>query len=109
MKTFVCLGVAFLVALLAESYGVAGSSQGTTVSLDDAFARALEYSPQLKAAAERIGVAEAQVRQARLIPNPELEWEGEETTGSRPLISESEHTLLLSQTLELGGKRSART
>jgi len=109
MKIILCLGVAVLAALLAESSGLAGNPKGVAISLEEAFERALEYSPHLKAAEGGIGVAEANVQQARLVPNPELEWEGEEIAGSRPLISEAEHTLVLSQTIELGGKRSART
>ncbi len=71
--------------------------------IEHALVIAFEQNPELAAAGREIGIAQGGRRQAGLIPNPTLSWESEglkkrETTG----------TLLLSQPIELGGKRRAR-
>lgn len=87
----------------------AAQSPGNSVlALEEAIERALGENPRLQAAARRIDIAAGQVRQARLIPNPEIGWQGEEITGDRRGFGEAEHTFILSQVIELGGKRSAR-
>ncbi|HUU44943.1 MAG TPA: TolC family protein [Acidobacteriota bacterium] len=79
------------------------------LTLTEAVARTLAHNPDLKIAAQDIRIAEADVRQARVIPNPEIEWEGEDISGSMGGLGSSAHTIVLSQTIELGGKRSSRT
>lgn len=79
--------------------------EGPALSLREALARTLEGSPALAAYSWEVRAAEARELQAGLRPNPELEFEVEELgVGSE----EVEATVLLSQTIELGGKRAAR-
>jgi cobalt-zinc-cadmium efflux system outer membrane protein len=81
------------------------------LTLPEALSLALQHSPRLAAASWDLRAAEAQVLQARLAPNPELELELEEFGGSGPRrgVEAAELSLRLSQVIELGGKRAART
>ncbi len=96
-------------AVLATALGSVHAGDGIRAhdaqpfDIEHALAIAFEHNPELAAAGREIGIAEGGRRQAGLIPNPTLSWESEglkkrETTG----------TLLLSQPIELGGKRRAR-
>ncbi|MFJ9990265.1 TolC family protein [Pseudomonas putida] len=89
-----------LICLLSAS-AVAQAGQGLTLNqaLDAAFAD----NPDLAAVRQELGIAEGERRQAGLIPNPELSWEREDTRRET-----STTTVMLSQALELGGKRGAR-
>lgn len=89
-----------LICLLSAS-AVAQAGQGLTLNqaLDAAFAD----NPDLAAVRQALGIAEGERRQAGLIPNPELSWEREDTRRDT-----STTTVMLSQALELGGKRGAR-
>ena len=85
------------------------TESSAALTLPEAIARTLAHNPELKVAAQEIRIAEADIRQARLRPNPEIEWEGEDISGSMEGLGSSAHTIVLSQTIELGGKRSSRT
>nr|WP_256093805.1 TolC family protein [Pseudomonas putida] len=89
-----------MICLLSAS-AVAQAGQGLTLNqaLDAAFAD----NPDLAAVRQTLGIAEGERRQAALIPNPELSWEREDTRRDT-----STTTVMLSQALELGGKRGAR-
>ncbi len=76
------------------------------LTLRAALALALLRSPALGAASLEVRAAEAARLQAGLLPNPELSYSMENTGGS--LGGEAETTILLSQLVELGGKRAAR-
>jgi cobalt-zinc-cadmium efflux system outer membrane protein len=71
---------------------------------------ALERSPELAAFSAEIRAREWLTVQAGLRPNPELRSELENVgiSGGRQGFDETETTLLLSQLIELGGKRSKR-
>ncbi|MEJ0087374.1 MAG: TolC family protein [Pseudomonadota bacterium] len=75
-------------------------------ALDTALAR----NPELAASAFELTAAQARLTQARLRPNPEvsLELENFGGDGARRGTEALETTLVLSQVVELGGKRSAR-
>lgn len=89
-----------LICLLSAS-AFAQAGQGLTLgqALDAAFAD----NPDLAAVRQGQGIADGERRQAGLIPNPELSWEREDTRRDT-----STTTVMLSQALELGGKRGAR-
>lgn len=89
-----------LICLLSAS-AVAQAGPGLTLkqALDAAFAD----NPDLAAVRQALGIAEGERRQAGLIPNPELSWEREDTRRETTTT-----TVMLSQALELGGKRGAR-
>ncbi len=88
----------------------AGVAADPAPPLPDLLAQSQSTAPRLAEA--RAGVARAQglARQARTWPNPTLGLEVENVAGSGPYRGSglSETTLSLAQTLELGGKRSAR-
>lgn len=79
--------------------------------LGDALALALMHNPKLASSSWDVRIGEARTLQARLLPNPEIEFEAEEVAGSggRRGFEASEMSIRLSQIIELGGKRSART
>lgn len=81
-----------------------------TVTLRQALALALSRNPELAAVSYDIRISEARILQTKLIPNPELEYTGENLAGSGEYSGgkRAEHTLLLGQLIELGGKRRAR-
>lgn len=86
------------------------AGQRDSITLAEALARTLRGSPELAAYNWEIRAAEARIIQAGLRPNPELSLDIENPTGSGPYRSgdQMENTLMLSQLIELGGKRPAR-
>lgn len=80
------------------------------LTLRIALSAALLQNPRLKAAAWQPRLAEAQRLQAGLSPNPEVGIELENFAGSGDLSGTDalETTLVLSQLIELGGKRDLR-
>jgi cobalt-zinc-cadmium efflux system outer membrane protein len=80
------------------------------LTLRRAIELALTHSPELTAVSHGVWAAEGNVRQARALPNPELELEAEEFggSGSRKGYDAAQTTVRLSQSLELGGKRGKR-
>lgn len=81
------------------------------VALPDALRQGLESSPRVSQAKAKADAAEARARQAGVSPNPELSLEVENFAGSGAFqgLRSTETTLALSQRIEFGGKRSART
>ena len=91
------------------SYGAESYESGKPLTLAKALALTLEHSPELSAFSWDIRSAEARVIQARLIPNPEIGFEGENLNElSSKSGNEMQNTLQLSQLIELGGKRKFR-
>ncbi|MBK5512797.1 TolC family protein [Pseudomonas sp. TH15] len=86
--------------LLLASTSLASAS---TLTLDQALQTAFAGNPDLAAAQWEIGIAEGDRQQAGLIPNPEVSWEAEDTRRNSRTT-----TVMLSQPIELGGKRGAR-
>lgn len=80
-----------------------GFAAGSAMTLDQALQSAFSANPELAAAQWEIGIAEGERKQAGLIPNPEVSWEAEDTRRDSRTT-----TVLLSQSIELGGKRGAR-
>jgi cobalt-zinc-cadmium efflux system outer membrane protein len=80
------------------------------LTLRDALARALEHSPDLAAYSWEIRAREARALQMGLLSNPTFsaEFENLGGSGSKRGVESAETTLLLSQLIELGGKRSKR-
>ena len=92
------------------AFGSQPQESGEAISLARALALTLERSPQLAAFSWDIRAAEARILQAKLVPNPEISWEGEDFTraGVQSATESMQNTLVLSQLIELGGKRSSR-
>lgn len=81
-----------------------------TVTLQQALALALLHNPELEAFSVEIRAKDAQLLQAGLYPNPELETEAEEFGGGKGMneFDGVETTIWLSQLIPLGGKISKR-
>ncbi|MGE7989610.1 TolC family protein [Pseudomonas sp. NPDC089554] len=93
----------FSIALLCLLSAAPAARAEQPLTLDQALAAAFASNPELAAVRQEIGIAEGERRQAGLLPNPELSWEMEDTRRDT-----STTTVMLSQALELGGKRGAR-
>lgn len=85
-------------------------SPDAPLTLSEASAAALLGNPRLESFNYALRAAEAERIQAGLRPNPVLETQFQDLTGTGDLkgAHELETTLLLSQVLELGGKREHR-
>jgi cobalt-zinc-cadmium efflux system outer membrane protein len=104
-------GFACLVAIVAAGSAQAQTPTQPSLSLQDALERAMVDAPAMQAADQaRLG-AEAGVRQADRAPNPTLDVTAENLLGSGLYsgIDRSETTFALSQRLEWGEDRKART
>ena len=105
----------FILPLVAAAYAVCAfgsqpQESGEPLTLAHALALTLERSPDLAAFSWDIRAAEARILQAKLIPNPEISWDGEDFTraGVQSATESMQNTLVLSQLIELGGKRKSR-
>jgi cobalt-zinc-cadmium efflux system outer membrane protein len=80
------------------------------LTLQQALEFALMQSPELAASSHAVLAAEGNIRQAGVLPNPELEFIAEEFGGSesRQGYDAAKTTVWLSQPVELGGKRGKR-
>jgi len=81
-----------------------------SLTLREALALALVRNPELEVFSWHVRAQEARILQAGLIPNPEIEFEMEDFSGTGALrgFDGAETTLLLGQLIELGGKRGKR-
>ncbi|MEK6599483.1 MAG: TolC family protein [Deltaproteobacteria bacterium] len=79
------------------------------ITLADAVALALDKNPELAAFSVERRVAEGRVIQSGLLPNPELSALYENIGGAKEITGGGQTTIQISQLIELGGKRSART
>jgi cobalt-zinc-cadmium efflux system outer membrane protein len=107
------MSIAGAPAAWAQTTPAATSSFLHTTSLtpDAAIALALDAAPRGQAARARLLAAAGAVDQADTSPNPEIGIEMENVAGTGPYrdFRSSERTYSLSQTVELGGKRTRRT
>ncbi|WP_027330123.1 TolC family protein [Marinimicrobium agarilyticum] len=89
---------------------ISANAEPAPLSLNEALARTLESHPELAQFPYRRRASEARELQAGLRPNPELALEVENIAGSGRFsgTGSAETSLVLSQVLELGGKRSQR-
>lgn len=92
-----------LLSLAVAASALPAMAQAAPLTLERALQSAFAHNPNLAAAQWEIGVAEGDRQQAGLIPNPQVSWEAEDTRRRSRTT-----TLMLSQPLELGGKRGAR-
>ncbi len=103
LSPFYLLAV-FLASGLTETRPLP-EEQSVSLSLRGALGRALEHSPSLAAFAWELRAAEARLLQAGLRPNPEIAFEFEDIgAGSE----DAQGTILVSQRIEINGKRAAR-
>jgi cobalt-zinc-cadmium efflux system outer membrane protein len=87
----------------------AQSTRTGNLTLPQALQRAASVSPRLTAADRTIGMSEGRRQQAGALPNPTLSFDVDNVAPGGSVPSQPvETTLLLSQLIELGGKRDAR-
>lgn len=94
----------------AHQYEESIYNNGSVVTLDDAIQKAMDASPRLKSITAGLEAAKGAEDQAGYWPNPELGFEAENVAvgGQFSGTDSAEYTYGLSQTVEIGGKRSAR-
>lgn len=98
------------ILLVPTSWAADGAtSQGLTLS--QALAATIDRNPALQSSVFALRAADARITQADLAPSPELSLEVENFGGSGRVkgMDAAETTIMLSQVLELGGKRESRT
>jgi cobalt-zinc-cadmium efflux system outer membrane protein len=87
----------------------AQTQRATNLSLPQALQRAASASPRLTAADRTIGMSEGRREQANVLPNPTLSFDVDNFAPGGSVPGQPvETTLVLSQLIELGGKRDAR-
>ena len=79
------------------------------ITLADAIALSLVNNPELAAFSLEKRASEARVIQSGLLPNPEMSALVENIGGAKEVTGGVQTSIQLSQLIELGGKRSART
>ena len=77
------------------------SSFSETLRFDQVVKKVMDNNPELAIKADALKAAEAEQEQAKVIPNPELEIELEN-------MGRNEVVAVITQPIELGGKRKAR-
>jgi cobalt-zinc-cadmium efflux system outer membrane protein len=90
--------ILFWTAVLGLSFSV------PALTLDEVLNKALEQSPELRAARAAADAAGADARQAALWENPELEVEAEGLGGDNSGLDSAEYTALISQEFPMFGK-----
>ncbi|MBI3827084.1 MAG: TolC family protein [Candidatus Rokubacteria bacterium] len=83
----------------------AGGQERPRVTVDDAVRLSLRENPTLRAKQSEVQSVRASEITAGLRPNPTASYSGEGLAGSQ---SPAQHTLIVGQTIELGGKRERR-
>lgn len=94
----------------APRQGQQASTQATTsLTLSRALQQAINANPRVAVADRNIGMADGRRQQANTLPNPTVGFEVDNfAAGTSQTIGGAETTLMLSQLIELGGKRDAR-
>jgi outer membrane protein, heavy metal efflux system len=97
------------IAVAWASPSAAQPQRSATLTLPQALQRAVNASPRLTAADRTIGMAEGRRGQAGAQPNPTIGFEADNVAPVGAVPGQPiQTTLLLSQLIELGGKRDAR-
>lgn len=103
---------AFCAAIVFAQAGPAFSQQGqanAALTLPRALQQAVNANPRITVAERNIGMADGRRQQAKAMPNPTIGFEVDNfSPGPSDNVSAAETTLMLSQLIELGGKRDAR-
>ena len=102
--------VYIFVAVLLVMPGPVVVSGSESLVLSVAISTALGQHPEIKALEWALKSEESRLTQAGLIPNPEVEMEVEDisSSGDESWMADATVSLLVTQPVELGGKRSKR-
>ncbi len=101
----------FLLTLLCTPSLTMAAEDIVHFDLAAAYQQAMQHSPTLKEEKARLEAMSGQTQQASVWLNPEFEFDIENFGGNGQFngTDAAEHTYALSQKLEIGGKRSARS
>lgn len=96
---------------LLAAFGNAVHAANPGLTLSQAVSAALARNPELQSSTFVLRAADARITQADTMPSPELSLQLENVAGTGRVkgTDAAETTLMLSQVLELGGKRDWRT
>ncbi len=79
------------------------------LTIEDAVEIAINNNPMIKSKRRNVEAATGRIRQAHLLPNPEINLLAEEIPTEEIGLNQSQNMISLSQKLEIGGKRRLRT
>lgn len=101
----------FFIFLAITGNAAEVSAPRDALSLAQAIAATIAHNPELESSAFTLRAADARIAQATVKPNPELSLQFENFGGSGRVSGTDamETTFMLSQVVELGDKRDART
>jgi len=83
--------------------------KGAPLTIEDAVNIAINNNPIILSKKHRVEAAEGKIKQAQLLPNPEIDLLAEEIPTEEIGLNQSQNMVSLSQKLEIGGKRGLRT
>ncbi len=93
---------------LLLSHAQETNTKAEYLTLDDAVEIAMNNNPLIKSKKHNIGIYAGRVKQAGLLPNPEIEFFTQETPTNNIGFDQSQNSVALLQKLETGGKRKLR-
>ena len=99
----ICSDKAMLLSHAQES-----NTKTEYLTMEDAVEIAINNNPLIKSKKHNIGTSEGRVRQAGLLPNPEIEFFTQEMPTNNIGFDQSQNSVALYQKLETGGKRKLR-
>ncbi len=117
MQKILCLSILMLsvcyFAICSDKALLLSHAQETNtkieyLTLEDAVEIAINNNPLIKSKKHNIGSSEGRVRQAGLLPNPEIEFFTQEMPTNNIGFDQSQNSVALFQKLETGGKRKLR-
>lgn len=108
IKRVMLMGILLTGFCFSAAQAAPAVQQGNMLTLAEALAWALEYSPALAASRSRADAATASRSQAGALPNPELSIEAENIYGDYDGMDDAEITYGIEQLVELPGKRGSR-
>ncbi len=107
------LTVAHLIILTNNSlfltYARERSDKDKYLTIEDAVNIAINNNPIIKSMRHTVEASKGRIKQANLLPNPELNLMAEEVPTNEIGFNESQNMISLSQKFEIGGKRGLRT
>jgi len=109
MRLKIMMMMAFVAIL--PGFGYAQSVESPRISLEQAIEKGLQNSPIMSFAKGRAGAAKGVLEQSKAYPNPQAMFETENVGGTDQFggFDSAETTFGIAQTIEIGGKRSARS
>ncbi len=118
MQKLLCLSILmfsiFYLAVFSDdalllSYAQESNTKTEYLSLENAVEIAINNNPIIKSKRHNLDASTGRIRQANLLPNPEIELFTEEMPSNEMGLGRSQNMVSLSQRLEIGGKRRLRT